>query len=279
MLTITPKSIDELKVVLTQIDSKSKFIGGGTDLIIRLVNNPDMVSSLVYLGYIPEYKEITFGNNIVRIGAMATMTEIHTNKDIMNFFPALSDAASDMGSLQVRNKGTIGGNIANSSPAGDLLPVLALYDARVEILGPEGIRIVNFNDFIISPGKNILRFNEAIIAVYINKNEGYSSFVKLGSRKKVTIARIGCALNIIMDNDYVKEMKLYMGAIGIKPVKLIEAEEFIKGKVLNQYNIEEIAKFLSAYIKQNVPEEFDRDYKVYAAKSVILDAFDKLAIR
>ncbi len=276
MESLLPKTYEEIPGCLRRMTEKSKFIGGGTDLIIKLRMGLAVPDVICYLGYVKELKEIRREGEALSIGAYATMTEIENHLEVREHYPALADAASDVGSLQIRNNGTIGGNIGNASPAGDLLPVLYLYDAVLEIMGPDGVRRAGIDEVLAGPGRLNLACNEAIIRILLPPNTGYTSFVKLGSRKKVTISRIGVALKIEMDGDYVKEMNMVVGAIGIKPVRLRKAEEFIKGRTLNEQNILDIAAILSDYIKEHVAKEFDRDYKVFASKGVVTDAFLRL---
>ncbi len=276
MRTLQPKTWEEVPGCLSQMTPESKLIGGGTDFIIKLRMGLVKPDCLCYLGYVKELNEIYEKDGSLVIGACATMTAIENHPLVRDRYPALMDAASDVGSLQIRNNGTIGGNIGNASPAGDLLPVLYLYHAEIEITGPEGCRLAGIDEVLAGPGRLSLNYNEAITRIILPPCHTYTSFVKLGSRKKVTISRIGVALGIEMDNDHVKEMQMFVGAIGIKPVRLTEAEEFIKGKTLNEYNILDIAEILSQYIKEHVPKEFDRDYKVFAAKGVVMDTFLRL---
>lgn len=276
MRELIARTWEEIPGCLSQMTSQGRILGGGTDLIIKLRMGLVKPDCLCYLGYVKELKEIRREGEDLSIGAYATMTEIEKNEDIRRDYPALMDAAGDVGSLQIRNNGTIGGNIGNASPAGDLLPVLYLYGARLEILGPEGSRTAGIDEVLAGPGRLNLAYNEVIARIILPPPAGYTAFVKLGSRKKVTISRIGVALGIEMDGDYVKEMRLLIGAIGLKPVKLSEAEDWIRGKALNEPNIMDIAGILSRYIKEHVPVEFDRDYKVFAAKGAVMDAFLRL---
>ena len=151
-----------------------------------------------------------------------------------------------------------------------------LYDAKVEIASPNGTRIVPVTDVILRPGKTILEANEAFIRFLFPVPAFKSAFVKLGSRKKVTISRIGVALGLDMDGDYVREMKMFAGAVAIKPVAFEKACDFMKGKTINEQNVLDVAGFLSDYIAENVAPEFDRDYKVYASRGVVTDVFDRI---
>lgn len=276
MLSYTPKTLEELPQALKSMTTDSKFVGGGTDYVIRLQSGAVKPDALCYLGYIHELKEIHWDGQELSIGAYATMTQIENHPEIRTCFPALMDAAGDVGSLQIRNNGTIGGNIANASPAGDLIPVLYLYHARIEVTGSEGTRMVTIDEVIAGPGRTTLKYDEAITRILLSKPDFLSSFVKLGFRKKVTIARIGIALGLKMDGDYVKELQFYAGAISLKPVRVAKAEEYLRGKPVNEEHIMETAHILSELIMEITPKEFDRDYKMFAARGIVLDAFKRL---
>ncbi|MDD3253484.1 MAG: FAD binding domain-containing protein [Lachnospiraceae bacterium] len=276
MEAYVPKSYSEVKECLSKMTPDSKFLGGGTDFIIRLHSGMAKPGALCYLGAVDEFRRIETNRSGIVIGGYATMTEMEHNEVIREQFPALMDAASDVGSLQIRNHGTIGGNLGNASPAGDLIPVLYLYDAVIEALGPDGTRMIPITELIERPGKTVLDYNEAIYRIHMPFPKFKSSFVKLGTRKKVTIARIDMALGISMEQDKVKSVRILIGAISVRPVKLREAEEFLIGKPLNEYNIMKVAEILSDYIMANTPKEFDRDYKVYASRGVVMDTFLKL---
>ena len=276
MISYTPKTLQEIPACLGRMTEKDKIIGGGTDLIIRLNMGLSKPDALCYLGYVDELKRITAEEDRLVIGAYATMTGIENHPAVKEYFPALMDAASDVGSLQIRNNGTIGGNIGNASPAGDLLPVLYLYNAQVEIMGAEGNRVEPIEQIIAGPGRTTLASTAAVTRIFLPRPAFVSSFVKLGFRRKVTISRIGIALGVQMDGDYVKDVRLVIGAISLKPVRLTAAEEFLRGKPLNESNIMEAARILSDLIMEITPREFDRDYKVFASRGIVMDAFKRL---
>lgn len=276
MEAFTPATMEELQGALKSLPQNCKILGGGTDLIIKMNPGLSKPDALCYLGYIKELKQITMEEGRLCIGAYATMTELQNHPVVRVCYPALMDAASDVGSLQIRNNGTIGGNIGNASPAGDLIPVMYLYHAMIEIMGPEGKREVPVEKVIAGPGKTTLAGNEAITRIFLPKPSFISSFVKLGFRKKVTIARIGLALGIEMDGDHVKQAEVIAGAISLTPVHVVKAEEYLKGKVLNETTVMDTAKYLADLIMEITPKEFDRDYKVFASRGIVMDAFRKL---
>lgn len=279
MEAITPGTYKEICSSLSLLTPKSRILGGGTDYIIRLNMGTAEPDCLCYLGKIEELKAIEPEETGISIGAYATMTELENHPVIRSRFPALSDAASDVGSLQIRNRATIGGNIGNASPAGDLIPVLYLYDASLDIMGPEGIRTIPVSQVIERPGKTTLAYNEVIVKIHMPYPVFDSAFVKLGTRKKVTISRIGIALGLEMDEDKVKDSRIWIGAISTRPVALKPAEEYLIGKPVNEYHIMQVAEELSRYIMANTPKEFDRDYKVYASRGIVSDVFETLLRR
>lgn len=276
MEAYAPKHYDEIVACLKKMTPDSKILGGGTDYIIRLNGGNAKPDALCYLGHVKELKVIEAKEQHLVVGAYATMTEMENHPVIRERFPALMDAASDVGSLQIRNNGTLGGNLGNASPAGDLIPVLYLYDASIEIIGPEGMRVIPVSELIERPGKTTLAYNEAISRIFFPYPSFQSAFVKLGTRKKVTIARIDAAIGIRLKADKVEDIRIWIGAISIRPVRLTKAEAFLRGKPLNEYNIMETAQILSDLIMEITPKEFDRDYKVFASRGVMMDVFQRL---
>ncbi|MFV0503285.1 MAG: FAD binding domain-containing protein [Lachnospirales bacterium] len=276
MENFSPQNIKELQKALGEMTNKTKVISGGTDLIMHL-NNAIDIDGLLYLGKVEEMCKIEKTDDNVYIGGAVTMTQLVDSPLLCKKFQGIKDAAIDVGSEQIRNNGTIGGNIANASPAGDLIPIVFMHNATIIIMGPKGQREVNVNDFILGPNKTSLNYNEVLykIKLPIPSDENYSThFVKLGSRKKVTISRICVALALTLKNDTVEDIGLYIGSISIKPIRLLDGEKIIKGKKITEDLKHQVSEILSKKIFGITPEEFDRDYKVWAAKGAIFDVFE-----
>ncbi|MGL5904251.1 MAG: FAD binding domain-containing protein [Cetobacterium sp.] len=278
----TPKNLEELYSSLKNMTSKSKIIGGGTDLGICLnkkIINPDI---LLYIGNIKESKEINLINNFLEIGSSVTHTEIENSELILKYFKCLAEASENVGSLQIRNNGTIGGNIGNASPAGDLIPVLYMLDALVTIVtSKKEIIDISIKDFILGPGKIKLNSNEVILKFKIPLKKDYrSSFMKLGSRKKLTISRIGLSIGLVLENNIIKNGDIVVGAISLKPISLNKAFNYLIDKNLTkdlEYIKEVVFKNLSETILEITPEKFDKNYKAYATKGIVDDIFNKIS--
>ena len=277
----TPKNLEELYNALENMTSNSKIISGGTDLGICLNKKLITPDILLYIGNIKESKDICLKDKYLEIGASATHTEIENNEVILNNFKCLTDASKDIGSLQIRNNGTIGGNIANASPAGDLIPVLYMLDALVTIATSKKELIdIPIKNFIISPGKIKLNSDEVILKFKIPLKDNYrTSFLKLGSRKKLTISRIGLCVGVALEKNIIKNCDIVVGAISLKPVVLDSVRKHLIGKnFINDFEyIEKIVfETLSKTIMEITPEKFDRDYKAWAAKGIVCDIFNQI---
>lgn len=281
----TPKNREELFQALSLMTGKSKVVAGTTDFGIHLQKGNVQVDSFLYLGYMEETRNIVEEERYVEIGAYITHTELEKSPIIQKYFSAISDASADVGSLQIRNNGTIGGNIANASPAGDLLPVLFMLQAKIVIANKDGsIKEVDISDFILAPGRTLLQLGEVILKFKMEKRKNFiSAFFKLGSRKKLTISRIGCTMGIVLEKGRVEEVDIYIGAISLKPVKFEGGEEFLKKKKIEELFLEEtketLVKLMSDLIFKVTPEKFDRNYKMWASKSVIYDMLEILKKR
>ncbi|MDR0497180.1 MAG: FAD binding domain-containing protein, partial [Treponema sp.] len=181
-----PKTMEELFKALAEMTPESRVLGGGTDLIIRMntgMLNPD---ALLYMGGMQELCCISQNNGKAEIGAASTMNQIAETPWIKKKLTALFHACSDIGSPQIRNNATIGGNAGSASPAGDIIPVLFLYNAVITIASKDGLYTKPIGQVILGPSKSCLAYNEAIVKISIDIPESphfRSAFVKLGYRK------------------------------------------------------------------------------------------------
>ena len=205
MQSLTPKTLAELAQALSAATEKAKIIAGGTDFIIKERAGKFAPDLLIYPGFIPELNTVTKENGVLRIGAAVPMNGITAALKDDKAFCAIADAASDVGSPQIRAKGTMAGNLCNASPAGDMLPVSWLYDAQLELMNADGTASVTpVNGFITGPQKTILRPDQAVTAILIDLKqfEGFvSAFHKIGSRERVSISREGLAAAVKLDEN------------------------------------------------------------------------------
>lgn len=283
MQSLTPKTLAELAQALSAATEKAKIIAGCTDFIIKERAGKFAPDLLIYPGFIPELNTVTKENGVLRIGAAVPMNGITAALKDDKAFCAIADAASDVGSPQIRAKGTMAGNLCNASPAGDMLPVSWLYDAQLELMNADGTASVTpVNGFITGPQKTILRPDQAVTAILIDLKqfEGFvSAFHKIGSRERVSISREGLAAAVKLDeNGRVEQARLSLGAVGGTPIRVTDAEEYMRDRVLDEKLVEEITPMVAETIHNNC-RPANRLYKTEAARGLTADTFAKLMSR
>ena len=263
-----PKSMEELGEALGRLTKNSLILAGGTDLVLRLRTKNLQPDSLLSLSDVPELREIHIASECASIGARASMAEVKSAVDGLPDLHALADAAGGVGSPQIRNKGTIGGNAANASAAADLPPVLWLLNAQAEIMGPGGIcRTIPIQELPDGQQGNTLALGEVVIRFIIDRTQlkGWrSAFEKLGHRSQVTISRIGMAMALLQEEDgTIRDARVVAGAIKPVPFQLFAAEDILRGKKPDP----DLAIELGETFKGNTR----RVYKENAAKGVFQD--------
>lgn len=201
-------------------------ISGGTDLIVKIRNAmfPNL-SALVDISALP-FKEICIKNDKLVIGSGCTMTQVVANPLINEYFPVLAKAAGTVGALQIRNAATLGGNVANASPAGDTIPALFTIEAALCLTGPNGQRTVAIEDFFTGPGKTVMTAGEIIesFAIPLRKTKG--SFMKLGERRAHAISKINMAVSFW--NDGKPHFRIAMGSVAPTVLRCPKAEELLE---------------------------------------------------
>ncbi len=201
-------------------------VAGGSDLVVKIRNGlyPNL-KGLVDIGDLSPLNLIRTDENKVIIGSGCTMSQIINDRLMQDYFPTLVKAASTVGALQIRNCATIGGNVANASPAGDTIPALFTLEARVLITGCNGTRKVAIEDFFLSPGKTKLETGEIIegFSLLLRKTRG--EFLKLGERRAHAISKINMAVSTW--NDGRDHWRIAMGSVAPTVLRCREAEEFL----------------------------------------------------
>ncbi len=229
MTVLLPTGIDEAVAALT--DPGIQVLAGGTDFMVEVNSGrrrPERVLSLNRIAELRTWERIETGDGPgVRLGATVTYTQMLAPA-LAALVPALAQAARTVGSPQIRNAGTIGGNLATASPAGDTLPVLAALDAIVEVAGPGGRRDLPIADFITGPKRNALSPGELLVAVRLPVLEGHQEFRKVGVRNAMVIAVASLALATDATN---RNIRCALGSVGPGPVRARAAERWLAERV------------------------------------------------
>jgi xanthine dehydrogenase small subunit len=228
----SPDTLAEAYEILAERAGTVKIIAGGTDLMVLM--NAHLLDSAEFLDIwrLDELRGITDEGDSLRIGALATYTQLIKSQLIQNHAPALIAASRTIGAIQIQNRGTIGGNIVNASPAGDSLPVLAAYDAEVEIGSARGTRRVGFNEFYKGYRSTVLAPDEMVVAVRIPKlKEAERDFFwKVGTRRAQAISKTVLASKARLTGGVIESISIAVGSVAPTAIRAPRTEEFLIGK-------------------------------------------------
>jgi len=227
-----PNTIQEAIELLWKAEGKAKIIAGGTDLVIGLRNGDQRTQSIIDITRIEELRKIEEINGSVSIGAAATHSEIASASLVKKYGKVLSDAASEIGSPQIRNLGTIGGNIINASPSADTLPPLMVLNAMGKIMSKEGERAVPLSQLFKGPYQTSLKPHELLVQIIFPKlpPDIRTSYVRLARRDAMAIARMSVAVILQIEKNWIEDIRISVGSVTPTPQRMLETEAFLKGK-------------------------------------------------
>ena len=211
MDVLTPRSLEEA-LRLKADRPEAHPIQGGTDVMVELNFDRSRPEALLNLNEVPELRGWSRSNGELRLGAGLTYAEIEA--ELRDVAPALAEASRTVGSPQIRNRGTIGGNLGTSSPAGDALPPLLVHEATVELASSRGERTLPLTEFLLGPKRNALEPDELIVAARLRVNGQPQTFMKVGPRNAMVIAI--CSLALVADCER-GELRASFGSAGPVP--------------------------------------------------------------
>jgi CO/xanthine dehydrogenase FAD-binding subunit len=230
----TPNTIEEATDLLSRNSGKAKLIAGGTDLLISLRNGDQNPPLIIDVTRIEKLRKIEEENETISVGAAVTHSEIASSSLIKKCAKVLSDAASKIGSPQIRNLGTIGGNIVNASPAADIIPPLMVLNAIGLVVSHEGEKQVPIYQLFKGPYETSLKPDELLVGVTFQKlSSGIkSSFIRLARRDAMAIARMSVAIVLEMEKrkKRIKDVRIAAGSVTPTPQRFYEAEDLLRGR-------------------------------------------------
>jgi CO/xanthine dehydrogenase FAD-binding subunit len=241
---IAPLTLSDGCKLMDTYRKSAAVIAGGTDLLVRMRAGLVQPERLVDLRLL-ELNYIKSEDGKIIIGACTTHAEIIDSEVIAEHLPALAAACAEIGGPPIRNRGTIGGNLANASPAADTAPPLLAYDAEVVLATETGKRTLPIADFFIGPGKTILEPGELLMEVHIPEPPPHTAaaFVKVGKRKAMAIAVVSVAVRITLAKDgRIAGARIALGSVAPTPIRVISAEQTLRGNVLSEELIEKTAE-------------------------------------
>jgi len=269
---LSADTVEETCTLLSRHGAEAMVFAGGTDLLVKMKHRRTIPRRLVNIKGIPDLNRIGHDErNGLRIGALTTIQAIEASSVIGKKFPALKQAAEVLGTTQIRNVGTIGGNLGNASPSAEFAPPLLTLGASVRCAGRGGERLIPLEEFFVSPGKTTLLQDELLTEVHVpHPPAGAQGIYLKHSLRKMDVAIACAAVLIVLDGDVCRDIRIALGAVGPIPFRAKKAEEIIRGERLGGERVEtelldEVARAAS---DESFPIDDFRGYAAYRRKLV-----------
>ena len=240
VMYFAPTGVDEALNLLAEHGENAVILAGGTDIVPRINYYESKPDVLLYIGAIgSDY--IREGNGRLIIGAGTTWRRLAVDPLITEKAGVLSEAARQGSCVAVQNASTIGGNLANASPAADLATPLLVMDAELVLASAKGNRIVAIKDFFVGPGQTVLKPEELITEIYIPAFVGKTIFVKLGRRKAMTLSVVNVAVRLDVEKGKCNDARIALGSMAPTPIRCIRSEGLLKGNAIDKSLISQCA--------------------------------------
>lgn len=275
----SPRSLQQALAILQK--TRALPIAGGTDIIPRMKSVYSKAEALLDLSKVEELNFIREQEKYVDIGACTTFTQILNSPVLQKEAPALTQASAQIGSVQTRNRGTLGGNVANASPAGDTLPPLLIHNAQVALASSQGSRIISLGEYLRGPGKKDQKPEEIIHYLRIEKlpKRMVSIFLKLGNRQGMAISVASVALCILPSDSSdhpVQEVRLALGAVAPTAIRIPTVETLFTEHPLSEKSVLTAAQEAASHCAPINDVRASRDYRYKIVEKLIARAFENL---
>jgi len=232
-----PSSVKEAGEILQDRGPGGHFLAGGTDLIIAIKEKGLAPKYLVDLKRIPSLSDIREQpDGGLSIGALTTMRQVETSPIIGRRLPFLAQSAAEVGSIQIRNRATIGGNMANATPSADVAPALLALEAKARVAGRSGERVMGLEQFFRGPGETVMELGEILLAILIPPIQAglVGEYIKFSPREMMDLATIGVAVTLVLSGKRCEQVRIALGAVAPTPMRARKAEAVLSGQILTE---------------------------------------------
>ena len=269
---------DKINDALYSLSKEKLTIAAGCTDLLPSTQQENLGNNILDISGIKSLRHISFENGFRKIGSGVTWTDLVENNELPKCYDMLKECSLQIGSKQIQNLGTIGGNLCNASPAADGVPCLLSLDASIELLSLNGKRVLKLEDFIKGSRKTELQNNEILSAILIPKEAeiGRSSFLKLGARKYlvISIAMIACKLNL--KKDVISEITISVGSCSAVAKRIKSLENLLIGKSIK----DELTTIILNYNYENYLSPINdirgtNTYRFKASKVLVKDTIIK----
>jgi CO/xanthine dehydrogenase FAD-binding subunit len=247
-----PGSVKEALDLLAQHGDRARVLAGGTDLLVQLRAGVREAGVVVDVKEIPELNEISYDSGSgLTLGAAVPCFRIYQHADIRQAYPGLIDVASLIGGTQIQGRASLGGNLCNSAPSADAIPMLIALEATCRIESAGGSRDVAVEDFCTGPGKNVLQPGELLVSFHIPPPKPHSGahYLRFIPRNEMDIAVAGAGVSVVLSNGNVESARVALAAVAPTPLFVKEAGDALAGQLANAESVQRAAEAAKAAAK------------------------------
>lgn len=275
-----PESVVEVLSLLNQFKGEAKILAGGTDLLVQMKHRKIAPKYLISIKSISGLSYISFDEEKgLNIGSSTTIAELEDSLIIRSRFPVLHQAATDLGTRQVRNMATLGGNLCNASPAAETAPALIALGASTKILSESGERVAKLEEFFIGPGQTVLKTGEILAEINIS-NLALNSraiYLRHAFRQKLETAIAGVAVaNFNGKDEFIKDVRIVLGAVAPTPKRALKAEKLATEKRMDGNLLEKVASLASEESNPITDVRATAEYRREMVKVLVKRAFNEI---
>ena len=269
----TPASLAGALALLKNEPGVWKSFAGGTDLMVLLEAGKLPHCNYINIWNLNELRGIEVNDTHVTLGALTTYTEVQANPILQSEFPMLCQAASETGGLAIQNRGTLGGNIVNASPAADSPPALLAYDAELELVSSAGSRWLPYQGFHTGYKQIHIGPDELLARIRLPRNTRGAThyYRKVGTRKAQAISKVCLAALARLEHEHIDDVRIALGSVAPIVVRCVETENFLRGKKLNAEIIKPACETLSREISPIDDIRSTANYRFQVSKNLLAD--------
>jgi CO/xanthine dehydrogenase FAD-binding subunit len=280
---LTPGGMQELTAALGRATPSSRLLAGGTDLMRSMHQDHWEPDLLIDLSGVRELVYVRLEDGTLRVGALTTFAELQADQLVRRHARCLVEAAAQVGSAQIRNVATVGGNIANASPCADTVTALVALDAEVRTIDGGGRSATRpLAQILVGAGRTSLAPDEAITEVSFAAlgADQRATFARIGSRSTVTVARLSMALVVTYDSDTgtLSGARVALGAVGEFAFRDARLEELLEGRPANGESARLFAEGCTDAVRRSIPGRYSLPYKQHAVVGLAFDAWNALGL-
>lgn len=274
---LRPKSLKEATANLLAYKD-ARVLAGGTDLILQMERKKVALTHLIDLSFIPGIDGLEMKEDFLSLGTMISIQDIHESTQVREEFPAIAEAAGNLGCWQVRNRATLGGNLANAAPSAEMAPPLIALGALVKLVGPDGDRLLPLENFFKGPGVTDLQPGELLVEVMVPRPPADRKMIYLrhSLRRSMDISLVNMAVCFDDDQNVTQNVRVVLGAVAPTPIRARKTEHLLEGKTLDQELINQAAELAAGECQPITDVRSTADYRREIVKVLVRRSFRAL---